>query len=132
MSEKDFTPVFQKLHEIAIRAADDLVVKHDKEDLLYLVAPVKDARGQEIYFGGTQIKKNYVSYHLMAVYMNPQLLDGISEKLRKRMQGKSCFNFMKIDQELFAELDRLTQKSLIWFKDKAPSFLNQYFSGKGN
>jgi hypothetical protein len=39
-----------------------------------------------------QIKKNYVIYHLMPVYLNPGLLEGMSPGLRKRMQGKSCFN----------------------------------------
>jgi hypothetical protein len=27
------------------------------------------------------------------VYLEPSLLDEISDALRKRMQGKSCFNF---------------------------------------
>lgn len=130
MSEKDFDPIYQQLRAIALKAANNLVIKHDEQGLLYLVSPVSDARGQELYFGGAQIKKNYVSYHLMAVYMNPALLDGISDKLRKRMQGKSCFNFKKPDQELFAELDQLTQKSLSWFKDKGPTFLYQHTSGK--
>jgi hypothetical protein len=132
MAEKDFDVIYQKLREIALKAAQGLVIKHDQNGLLYMVAPDKDLRGREIYFGGTQIKKNYVSYHLMAVYMNPELLDGISDKLRKRMQGKSCFNFRKPDQELFAELDQLTQKSLTWFKDEGSKFLNQLASGKGN
>ncbi len=46
----------------------------------------------------------------MPVYMFPDLLQGISARLKKRMQGKSCFNFAAIDQELFNELARLTQK----------------------
>ena len=132
MSEKDFEAIYQELRTIALKAANNLEIKHDEPGLLYLVSPVSDARGQELYFGGTQIKKNYVSYHLMAVYMNPVLLDGISEKLKKRMQGKSCFNFKKTDMELFAELDQLTQKSLSWFKNEGPTFLYQHASGKGN
>lgn len=130
MSEEDFEAIYQDLRKIALKAANNLVIKHDEQGLLYLVSPLNDVRGQELYFGGAQIKKNYVSYHLMAVYMNPALLDGISEKLRKRMQGKSCFNFKKPDRELFAELDQLTQKSLAWFREKGPSFLYQYTSGK--
>ena len=130
MPEKDFEAIYQELRKIALKSAKNLVIKHDEQGLLYLVSAVNDARGQELYFGGTQIKKSYVSYHLMPVYMNPALLDGISEKLRKRMQGKSCFNFKKPDQELFSELDQLTQKSLSWFKEKGSSFLYQHTSGK--
>ncbi len=45
----------------------------------------------------------------MPVYVNPALLDGISPALKKRMQGKSCFNFTKADPALFEELASLTQ-----------------------
>ena len=31
----------------------------------------------------------------------------MSDALRKRMQGKSCFNFTKVDDDLFHELDLL-------------------------
>ena len=63
-----------------------------------------------------QIDKNYVSYHLMPVYGCPQLLDRFSAKLRARMQGKSCFNFTKVDAGLFQELDQLTGESFNAFK----------------
>ncbi len=44
----------------------------------------------------------------MPVYVNPALLEAISPELRKRMQGKSCFNFKTIDMQLFEELAALT------------------------
>ena len=44
----------------------------------------------------------------MPVYVFPDLLDGISPELRRRMQGKSCFNFARVDTPLFAELETLT------------------------
>jgi hypothetical protein len=45
---------------------------------------------------------------LMPVYTFPELLEGISPILKKRIQGKSCFNFKTIsDSELF-ELQILT------------------------
>lgn len=68
--------------------------------------------GQEMFFGAVKLKKSYVSYHLMPVYVNPGLLDGMSEGLGKRMQGKSCFNFRRIDETLFEELDSLTAAGL--------------------
>ena len=45
----------------------------------------------------------------MPVYMFPDLLDGISPELRKHMQGKSCFNFKKMEPALFDELSELTR-----------------------
>lgn len=64
---------------------------------------------QPLFFGAVQLRKNYVSFYLMPVYVFPDLLSGISESLRKRMQGKSCFNFRQPDPALFAELAALAR-----------------------
>jgi hypothetical protein len=62
--------------------------------------------------------KNYVSFHLMGLYTFPEMLKSVSPALRRRMQGKSCFNFTHIDEELFAELERLTAASAKGFAEK--------------
>ncbi|MFZ3080944.1 MAG: hypothetical protein WA109_14800 [Bellilinea sp.] len=64
---------------------------------------------QPLFFGSVQLRKNYVSFYLMPVYVFPDLLNGISDSLRKRMQGKSCFNFKQPDPALFEELAVLTR-----------------------
>lgn len=43
----------------------------------------------------------------MPVYVFPNLLDGLPAALRKRMQGKSCFNFTSLDDTARSELERL-------------------------
>ncbi len=67
-------------------------------------------------FASVQLKKMYVSYHLMPVYYAPELLEGVSEDLKARMQGKSCFNFKKFDPVLFEQLGQLTRASLERYK----------------
>lgn len=62
-----------------------------------------------LFFASVQPRKNYVSFYLMPVYVFPELLNGITDELRKRMQGKSCFNFKKSDPALMAELTGLTR-----------------------
>ena len=57
-----------------------------------------------------KVVKNYVGFHFMPVYMIPQLRRTMSEPLRARMQGKSCFNFTSVDEPLFAELEKLTEE----------------------
>ena len=42
----------------------------------------------------------------------PELLKGISPELKKHMQGKSCFNFKKVEPDLFKELADLTLTSI--------------------
>jgi len=64
---------------------------------------------QPLFFGSVKVQKNYVSFYLMPVYVFPEILRGITDNLRKRMQGKSCFNFRHVDPELFNELAALTR-----------------------
>jgi len=44
------------------------------------------------------------------------LLKDISPELKKRMQGKSCFNFKSIDKYLLKELNELTKKGFEYYK----------------
>ena len=53
---------------------------------------------------------NHVSFHLMPIYADPSLLDGISAALRRHLKGKTTFNFVEVDEALFAELDALTAR----------------------
>ncbi len=55
-----------------------------------------------------KVGKRYVNVHLMPVYIHPDLVVGMSSELRKRMQGKSCFNFTKSDEALMVTLEGLT------------------------
>ncbi len=73
------------------------------------VAPEAE-RNPTTWFGGVRLGKRYVSYYLMPVYVDPSLAETISPELRKHMQGKSCFNFSRVDEGLFAELDALTKR----------------------
>jgi hypothetical protein len=47
---------------------------------------------------------------MMGLYTSPELRASVSPSLKKRMQGKSCFNFSSIDERLFAELADLTRR----------------------
>lgn len=53
----------------------------------------------------------------MPIYYYPELLTGISQQLKSKMQGKSCFNFKVIDDSLIAELDALTKLSFDKYKE---------------
>lgn len=71
-----------------------------------------------LWFVCTRVGKAYVSYHLMPIYMCPDLGKLISPQLKKRMQGKTCFNFKAPDPRLFAELALLTKAAYErWKKD---------------
>lgn len=109
-TQSEFPAVFERLKAILEPYAGKLTVKTDNADLYYLDAAYSEKWKKELFFASTQVKKNYVSFYLMPVYMYPDLLKNISPELKKRMQGKSCFNFKKIEKPLFDELHQLTEQ----------------------
>jgi hypothetical protein len=105
----DLTPVFLELKSILAPCAAQLDTKKDDATELYVDTRHIQKNRKPLFFGAVQLKKSYVSFHLMPVYTHPELLDGLSPALKQRMQGKSCFNFTEVDPRLFKELAALTQ-----------------------
>lgn len=109
MARRDgFPGVFAGLKGVLAGHAPPLTVATDANgDYAVLARPsAKYPDGHP--FGAVQIKKSYVSFHLFPLYEFPDLLDGLPERIRKRMQGKSCFNFTALDEETVDGLTRLT------------------------
>ena len=115
-ANNDFLIVFEQLRSILKPYAQNLTVKAETPDTYYIDGPYSEKWKKEVFFGSAQIKKNYVSFYLMPVYMYPELLNDVSPALKKHMQGKSCFNFKKVEPALFDELARLTRKGAEKFK----------------
>jgi hypothetical protein len=117
-NEPDFPAVHTRLRSI-VEAYNGrgLQAKADAENYILTGPVTENSLGREVWFGGVQTRKNYVSFHLMPVYAFPELLQTISPALKKRMQGKSCFNFTKIDESLFSELSDLVETGYQRFKD---------------
>jgi len=109
---ESFESVWQKLKSLLQDLSPNLIVKVDEPGNYYLDTPYSEKWKKEVFFGAAQIKKNYVSFHLMPVYMYPDLVGGLSPDLKKRMQGKSCFNFKSIDDQTLAELKQLVHRSM--------------------
>jgi len=112
----DFPIVFEHLKNILEPFASKLTVTADTSSAYSLDGPYSEKWKKELFFGSAQLKKNYVSFYLMPVYMYPDLLEDISPELKKHMQGKSCFNFKKVERELFQELADLAKKSYARFQ----------------
>jgi hypothetical protein len=112
----DFDEVFKRLKGILEPYGERLVVKDDRPGNYYLETSYNEKWKKPLFFGAATIQKNYVSFYLMPVYMFPELLAGISPGLKKRMQGKSCFNFKGVDELAFAELANLTRQGFEKFE----------------
>ncbi len=115
----DFAPVFTALCDILKPfIGKGLAVQTDKPGNYHLEAPFILHRRKPLYFAGVRTGKNYVSFHLLPAYYNAELVKSISPALKKRKQGKACFNFTQVDPECFAELGRLATDGLKEFKSE--------------
>lgn len=111
--------VFAELRGILKRfIGKDLAVQTDKPGNYHLEAPSILHRKKPLYFAGVRTGKNYVSFHLLYLYFNPAAIDVIPPALKKRMQGKACFNFTTVDEDCFAELGRLIADGLKIYKSE--------------
>ncbi|MDQ7816552.1 MAG: hypothetical protein RDU14_05955 [Melioribacteraceae bacterium] len=118
MNRDAFGEVYKSLKNILKKCEKGMTVKDDGKGNYQLIGPYSEKFKKELWFGAVQIKKNYVSYYLMPVYMYPELAKEIPPVLKKRMQGKSCFNFKEPDKELFRDLGKLTESSYKMFKKR--------------
>ncbi len=105
----DLAPVFTELRQLLAPYATKLAATRDDAQELYLDTRHLQKNKKPLFFGAVQVKKSYVSFHLMPVYAQPELLAGASPDLLARMQGKSCFNFKTVEPALFTELAALTK-----------------------
>jgi len=109
MADDDFERLFERFKGVLAPYAARMHVSADDPRMFGVDMAPEGERDPSTWFAGTRLGKRYVSYYLMPIYVRPALLDGISPELRRRMQGKSCFNLTKVDETLLAEIEALTR-----------------------
>jgi hypothetical protein len=113
-----FVETFASLRSVLQRHGKRLLTMVDTANDFQLASPtMTDRSGRPLFFAAVQIKKSYVSYHLMPIYMNPTLMTSVTPELKKRMQGKACFNFNSIDAAQLKDLSALTKTAVDGFDD---------------
>ena len=113
-----FAATFAALRAILEPHAKRLTVTVDEPGHFELASStMTDRVGRPLFCAAVQINKNYVSYHLMPVYANTALRNSLSPALRKRMQGKSCFNFTTVEPDQLEELAAVTKKGIAGFRN---------------
>jgi hypothetical protein len=115
-AKPDFPAVFSALRKMLESFSGEIATQIDKPSNYHTVVPGLVHRKKPLYFAGIKTGKNYVSFHLLPVYYNPDLNKRISPELKKRKQGMACFNFAAVDDACFAELRKLTALGLKMFK----------------
>jgi hypothetical protein len=109
--------IFASLRAVLEQQRGPLVVSADIPSRYTMVgtkpSPFPQHKGAPMWFGEVKIGKAYVSLHLLPLYMNPPLLEKVPPGLKKRMQGKACFNFKAAPSpELLAELQQLVEAAI--------------------
>jgi hypothetical protein len=114
--KREFELAFQGLRKIL--RPYDRKLRVLKDDPNHYLSESKSLRyrGKPVMFVSI-MSKSYVAFHLLPVYMFPELLKGMSHALKKRMQGKACWNFKKAEEELFAELGEVVGASFRRFAE---------------
>jgi hypothetical protein len=114
----DFAKAFYALKLVFAKYEKHLHVTADTREKYYLETRSPSYSGKPLFFGAVIRGRAYVSFHLMPLYWDASLAKGISAGLKKRMQGKSCFNFLAPDAALTRELGKLTSRGFALYKRK--------------
>jgi hypothetical protein len=110
VGEAEFEQLFGRFRSMLEPYGRKMHVSADSAQWYGVDMAPEGERDPSTWFGATRLGKRYVSYYLMPVYAKAELVDDISPELRKRMQGKSCFNLSRVDEPLLAELEALTKR----------------------
>jgi hypothetical protein len=109
---------FAALRAILEPQAKRLTVTVDEPGRFELASPtMTDRIGRPLFCAAVKINKSSVSYHFMPLYGNMALRNSLSPALRKRLQGKMCFNFTTVEPGQLKELAAVTKKGIAGFKN---------------
>jgi len=111
--------IFTALRAILRTFQEEFAVKADKPNHCSLETRSPSLNGRRLFFAAAKVKKNYVSYYLPPLYMFPELANRMSPQLRRILNGQSCFNFIAMDEDCLAELEKLTHAGFLMLKNQA-------------
>ncbi len=113
MTDTDKQQIFLQLKDVLQKYAKLMSVTTDTntEFQVYTGKPVElpGRKFPTMYFAGLIIKKNFVGFYFMPIYMNPDLVSKLAPELLKLLKGKSCFHFTKLDPTIIPKLESALQ-----------------------
>lgn len=121
MDEQQSRNVFRELKSIMASYSALMDCTENSSDSYNLFTRHIQGNGKALYFGGIKINKNFVSYHLMPIYVFPELTLSMDPELKKHLKGKSCFNFKILKASELMQLKTLTE--LCFNKYKSEGYL---------
>jgi hypothetical protein len=114
-----FPEVFAALKQLLLPYTKTLKVAQDTPIVYTLGGTVTyNDKPREMMLLSVASMKNYVSLHLVPIYMCPEALEGISPELKRHVQGKGCLNFSEVDPKLLKEAAALIKRGIAACKAK--------------
>jgi hypothetical protein len=105
---------FTTLREILVSLASDLDVRADSGEKYELYGANKvTVQGRDLegmYFASVVARKGGTSLHFFPIYTHPAEFVDLPAPLRKRMTGKSCFQFRTVHPDTAAGVRRMLEK----------------------
>jgi len=118
MDEQQSINVFRELKSVMASYSAPMECSEDSSDCYNLFTRHIQDNGKALYFGGIKINKNFVSYHLMPIYVFPELTLSMDPELKKHLKGKSCFNFKTLNASQLKQLKILTERCFNKYKSE--------------
>jgi hypothetical protein len=115
---ENFAQAFFGLKRIFVPYTKSLNVNADTRTRFYLETKSASYKGKPLFFGAVISGRANVSFHLMPLYWDGSLVKKLSAELKKKMQGKSSFNFTEADPRLFRELAKVTAAGFALYRRK--------------
>jgi hypothetical protein len=108
--------LFVALRKILREHEASLVVARNEPGEYELTTKTKGENGKPLFFGGVRTARAHTAFFLNPLASDPELLEGMSEHLAARRDGKTAFHFKTVEPVLFEELAALTQRAFESFK----------------
>lgn len=67
---------------------------------------------RQTYITGIIQQKGYVGLYFMPIYSHPKKFNGISDKLKKTIKGKSCLHIKELDAEMEKEIQKILKEGI--------------------
>jgi len=114
-----FAGAFYALKTPFLQHEKHLHVTADTRGRYYLETRSHSYKGRPLFFGAVISGRAHVSFHLMPLYWDAALRKRVSAKLKKHMDGTSCFNFIEAPEPaLLRELVKLTAAGFALYRRK--------------
>lgn len=115
----NFAAAFLALKRPFLQHEKHLHITADTRGRYYLETQSPSYKGRPLFFGAVISGRAYVSFHLMPLYWDAALRNRVSAKLKKHMEGKSCFNFtIAPEPAQLRELIKLTSAGFTLYRRK--------------